>query len=99
MKDTQLRRFAACPTGKVRYATERRAQKALLDAKIANAVHGDHTRREQRSYRCQHCPGYHLTSRPEPTSPPVAAEAAKHNPPPPGEPTNPRSTTTPQGAS
>ncbi|MFI8962091.1 hypothetical protein ACIGO8_08240 [Streptomyces sp. NPDC053493] len=50
---------ASCRTGKARYRDEVAAKLAL--ARI-DTGHGN--RRERRAYRCPHCRGWHLTSRP-----------------------------------
>ena len=49
---------------KVRYATEKAANAALLRAQIKRQLHGNQRRRECRSYPCPQCEGHHLTSRP-----------------------------------
>lgn len=51
-----------CPSGKFRFATWDRANRALTDAKIARAFHRNNRRREERAYACDRCGGWHLTS-------------------------------------
>ncbi len=53
----------ACPTGKVRYATEAYARAQLVGAIMA-ANRGNAKRHEQRVYPCPQCNGFHLTSKP-----------------------------------
>ena len=45
--------------------TAAKAEKALLEAKIANGLNGNERRKECRKYYCVHCELYHLTSRPQ----------------------------------
>lgn len=50
----------ACPTGKRRYDSENRAQRILRA--IWRDCHPGR-RLENRTYRCGHCAGWHLTSK------------------------------------
>lgn len=47
---------------KVKFDTERRANRALLRSKIARDLRGSTSRREQRAYLC-YCGSWHLTSK------------------------------------
>lgn len=49
--------------GKQKFS-HRRAEQALLRAKIARALRGSRRRREVRTYRCPDCSSWHLTSKP-----------------------------------
>lgn len=51
----------ACPTGKVRFETERDARVELCGAVIGRN-RGKHQRRECRVYECDRCGGWHMTS-------------------------------------
>lgn len=53
-----------CASGKRAYASAQDARAALLDARIAVALHGDTKRHEQRYYTCPRCRHWHLTSSP-----------------------------------
>lgn len=55
--------------GKVRYGTEEAASQALLAAWRSRST----KRRELRSYLCERCGGYHLSSRPADTDEGLAA--------------------------
>lgn len=52
-----------CPTGKIRYRNENRAQRALGSAWRAFRPA---RKLECRAYQCDRCGGWHLTSMPEP---------------------------------
>lgn len=47
---------------KVRFGSYDEAQLALVDAKIKRVLRGKQKRREERSYWCGGCNGFHLTS-------------------------------------
>jgi len=51
-------------TGKARFSSYDEAQLALVDAKIKRAFGRSQKRREERSYYCGNCNGFHLTSQP-----------------------------------
>ena len=53
-----------CGKDKVSFPDEAAADAALLNAKIARALHGSQKRRECRTYRCPANGGWHLTSKP-----------------------------------
>lgn len=55
---------AECETGKIRYGSQREANKALTKLLRFRAVQGRTERLEQRSYHCRPCDGWHLTSMP-----------------------------------
>jgi hypothetical protein len=48
--------------GKHRFSSYDEAQLALVDAKIKRALGRSQKRREERSYYCGNCFGFHLTS-------------------------------------
>ena len=50
-------------TKKATYNNEGTARKALKQAQYNRVRRGDTGHMEQRIYRCEHCNGYHLTSR------------------------------------
>lgn len=52
-------------TNKVRFSSYDEAQLALVDAKIKRAFGRSQKRREERSYWCGSCNGFHLTSKPD----------------------------------
>jgi hypothetical protein len=52
-------------TGKARFSSYDEAQLALVDAKIKRAFGRSQKCREERSYYCGNCFGFHLTSQPE----------------------------------
>jgi hypothetical protein len=52
-------------TNKRRFGSYDEAQLALVDAKIKRAFGRSQKRREERSYYCGNCNGFHLTSQPE----------------------------------
>jgi len=54
--------MAKCPSGKVRYPTQREANKALTKLLHFRAVQGMTDRMEIRAYSCQRCDGWHTTS-------------------------------------
>lgn len=66
-----------CPSGKIRFKDHNHAVSALHKAKntretaILNAKNTP--RMEIRSYKCKECKGFHLTSKPQYGSSPVAA--------------------------
>lgn len=49
---------------KVRFASRFDADDAVLSARIQRVLHRSTRRREQRSYYCSRCTGWHLTSQP-----------------------------------
>lgn len=51
-------------TGTARYGSWDEAQLVLVDARISSSLKGSARRREQRSYYCRICDGWHLTSKP-----------------------------------
>jgi hypothetical protein len=58
------RKYGWCKrTGKRRFATDVDAYAALAEAQFRATVMNDHTRRERRVYECDHCNGWHLTSK------------------------------------
>ncbi|MDR3084300.1 MAG: hypothetical protein LBV60_25870 [Streptomyces sp.] len=56
----KARTSSTCQTGKQRFRDRLAAQLALV--RIGNS--NSSRRRETRAYRCPHCRGWHLTSRP-----------------------------------
>lgn len=52
------------PTGKLRFRDKKSALEVLHAAVAAAALNPGSRRREQRAYKCPHCRGWHLTSRP-----------------------------------
>ena len=52
-----------CPSGKVRFPDQHAAQLALVDAAMARN-RGKAKRRECRTYQCETCGAWHLTSHP-----------------------------------
>jgi hypothetical protein len=49
-------------SSKRRFGSYDEAQLALVDAKIQRSLRGKQGRREERSYWCGNCNGFHLTS-------------------------------------
>jgi hypothetical protein len=56
---------------KKRFPSLDAAREALIDAKIRRALHHNKRRREQRTYFCKKCCGWHLTSRIAPAQEPT----------------------------
>lgn len=52
-----------CPSGKLRYRDRREARAALHNMAVLREM-GRDRRKECSYYRCPHCKGWHLTSRP-----------------------------------
>lgn len=57
-------RVTRCVTGKLRYPSRERAGKALNELLHYRAVRGQTATFEQRTYTCDRCAGWHLTSKP-----------------------------------
>jgi hypothetical protein len=57
----------ACPSRKVRFASEAEARTELVGTVVARN-RGKNQRRECRVYQCSSCDGWHLTSQPVPAA-------------------------------
>jgi hypothetical protein len=60
----QAAREAACPTGKVRHTRRADAMHALVTIRRQRGARLQVMACERRVYKCPHCDGWHLTSKP-----------------------------------
>lgn len=65
MSDLRVGGAVKCKSGKIRYKSGLNAERALAKALLSNWAGKAPHRREQRTYECPWCGGWHLTSKPK----------------------------------